>query len=135
MTVLNPKILKEIKCASDRGGYVVFGNRYMRYSAKVTSFGDGIITVQIIDENEFNKFYRNEDSRYHYSRIKRLGFLEGHYYMFDSDCSSNVKDDAVLEIKGHFELYDYQDSYNPTLVIVPRKFYKTKWKVIRESEY
>lgn len=130
-----PKIIKEIKCASDRGRYVVFGNKYIQFSAEITSFGDGTMHVQIIEEEEFENFYCNEESRYHWSKLKRLGFLEGHFYMFENDCVCNWKNEAVLEINGHFDLFDYQDSYYPTLIIVPRKWYKTKWKVLRESRY
>lgn len=126
-----------IYCASDRGGCVSFGNRYWQYIANVTSFGDGRIKVKVIHYDEWRKL-RNTDGRFEYDKIRNLGTLEGHFYLYDNDCSHGRKDDAIMEFKGTFYLYDFMDSYDPTLYIITGlNIFKEKYiiKQIKTSKY
>lgn len=114
--------IKIIKCNSDRGGKVLFGNRYLKFLAKVTSGGDGEIKVGILSSYSDWEHMRN-DSRFDYSHTKTLGNLDGHFYMYRSDCD---RDNPIVEFKGEFQIIDCLDEYEPTIIVVPLNIFGTE---------
>lgn len=120
--------MKTFTVYSDCGGAVHFGSANEKDTKfgclyYPTTFGDGEIKVIVCTNKEHTDNYVKKDNKGRF-----FGVIKGRFHLYEDDCTNEV----LATFEGEYYLYDMQDAYDPTVLMV-EPFNRSGGKIIYEK--